>query len=73
VIRLDQGAGRARRPILTARKVHFEIDLLVGSDLAYDGKTVIAGPPALKEVGLAEIILSTKDRSASLGTRIVSM
>jgi hypothetical protein len=28
VIPLDQGAGRARRPILTARKVHFEIDLL---------------------------------------------
>jgi hypothetical protein len=28
VIRLDQGAGRARRPVLTVRKVHFEIDLL---------------------------------------------
>ena len=28
MIRLDQGAGRARRPVLTARKVHFEIDLL---------------------------------------------
>jgi predicted transcriptional regulator len=28
VIRLDKGAGRARRPVLTARKVHFEIDLL---------------------------------------------
>jgi hypothetical protein len=28
VIPLDQGAGRARRPILTVRKVHFEIDLL---------------------------------------------
>jgi hypothetical protein len=30
VIRLDQGAGRARRPVLTARKVRFEIDLLGG-------------------------------------------
>jgi predicted transcriptional regulator len=28
VIRLDKGAGRARRPVLAARKVHFEIDLL---------------------------------------------
>jgi hypothetical protein len=28
VTRLDQAAGRARRPVLTARKVHFEIDLL---------------------------------------------
>jgi len=31
VVRLDKGEGRARRPVLTARKVHFEIDLL-GSD-----------------------------------------
>jgi predicted transcriptional regulator len=30
VIRLDKGAGRARRPVLAARKVHFEIDLLGG-------------------------------------------
>jgi predicted transcriptional regulator len=28
IVRLDKGEGRARRPILTARKVHFEIDLL---------------------------------------------
>jgi predicted transcriptional regulator len=28
LVRLDKGAGRARRPILAARKVHFEIDLL---------------------------------------------
>jgi predicted transcriptional regulator len=28
VVRLDKGEGRARRPILAARKVHFEIDLL---------------------------------------------
>jgi predicted transcriptional regulator len=28
VIRLDKGFGRARRPVLAARKVHFEIDLL---------------------------------------------
>jgi len=28
IVRLDKGAGRARRPILAARKVHFEIDLL---------------------------------------------
>jgi predicted transcriptional regulator len=28
LVRLDKGAGRARRPVLTARKVHFEIDLL---------------------------------------------
>jgi hypothetical protein len=28
VIRLDWDAGCARRPALTARKVHFEIDLL---------------------------------------------
>jgi predicted transcriptional regulator len=28
VVRLDKGPGRARRPVLTARKVHFEIDLL---------------------------------------------
>ena len=27
-VRLDKGEGRARRPGLTARKVHFEIDLL---------------------------------------------
>jgi len=30
VVRLDQGEGRARRPVLAARKVHFEIDLLGG-------------------------------------------
>jgi len=28
IVRLDRGEGRARRPILAARKVHFEIDLL---------------------------------------------
>ena len=28
IVRLDKGEGRARRPVLTARKVHFEIDLL---------------------------------------------
>jgi hypothetical protein len=27
-VRLDKGAGRARRPVLGARKVHFEIDVL---------------------------------------------
>jgi predicted transcriptional regulator len=27
VVRLDKGEGRARRPVLAARKVHFEIDL----------------------------------------------
>jgi predicted transcriptional regulator len=31
VVRLDKGEGRARRPVLAARKVHFQIDLL-GSD-----------------------------------------
>jgi predicted transcriptional regulator len=31
VIRLDKGPGRSRRPVLVARKVHFEIDLL-GAD-----------------------------------------
>jgi predicted transcriptional regulator len=28
VVRLDKGEGRARRPVLIARKVYFEIDLL---------------------------------------------
>lgn len=28
IVRLDRGEGRARRPTLAARKVHFEIDLL---------------------------------------------
>lgn len=28
IVRLDKGEGRARRPVLAARKVHFEIDLL---------------------------------------------
>jgi predicted transcriptional regulator len=28
IVRFDKGAGRARRPVLAARKVHFEIDLL---------------------------------------------
>jgi predicted transcriptional regulator len=28
VIRLDKGPGRALRPVLAVRKVHFEIDLL---------------------------------------------
>jgi len=31
VVRLDRGDGRAKRPVLAARKIHFEIDLL-GSD-----------------------------------------
>jgi predicted transcriptional regulator len=31
VVRLDKGEGRTRRPVLAARKVYFEIDLL-GSD-----------------------------------------
>jgi len=31
VVRLDKGEGRARRPVLAARRVHFEIDLL-GAD-----------------------------------------
>ena len=29
-VRLDKSEGRARRPVLAARKVHFEIDLLGG-------------------------------------------
>lgn len=29
IVRLAKGDGRARRPILAARKVHFEIDLLM--------------------------------------------
>jgi predicted transcriptional regulator len=28
LVRLDKGADRARRPVLAARKMHFEIDLL---------------------------------------------
>lgn len=28
VVRLDKGEGRARRPVLAVRRVHFEIDLL---------------------------------------------
>jgi predicted transcriptional regulator len=28
LIRLDKGAGRAYQPVVTARRVHFEIDLL---------------------------------------------
>lgn len=28
LVRLDRGQGRAYRPVVTARKVHFEIDLL---------------------------------------------
>ncbi len=28
IVRLDRGEGRACRPVVTARKVHFEIDLL---------------------------------------------
>ena len=28
VVRLEHGSGRARRPVLAARKVHFEIDRL---------------------------------------------
>ncbi len=30
IVRLDKGEGRALRPILAARKVHFEIDLVAG-------------------------------------------
>jgi predicted transcriptional regulator len=29
IVRLDQGEGRAHRPVVAARKVHFEIDLLL--------------------------------------------
>jgi predicted transcriptional regulator len=29
IVRLDQGEGRAYRPVVAARKVHFEIDLLL--------------------------------------------
>lgn len=28
IVRLDRSEGRARRPVLAARKVHFEIDLI---------------------------------------------
>jgi predicted transcriptional regulator len=28
IVRLDKSEGRARRPVLVARKVHFEIDLI---------------------------------------------
>jgi predicted transcriptional regulator len=28
IVRLDKGESRARRPVLAAQKVHFEIDLL---------------------------------------------
>ena len=28
IVRFDKGEGRARRPVLSARKIHFEIDLL---------------------------------------------
>jgi predicted transcriptional regulator len=28
IVRLDKGEGRAQRPVLAARKVHFEIDLI---------------------------------------------
>lgn len=31
VVRLDKGKGRARRPLLAARRIHFEIDLLGAS------------------------------------------
>ena len=30
IVRLERGEGRAYRPVVTARKVHFEIDLLAG-------------------------------------------
>ncbi len=30
IVRFDKGEGRARRPVVTARKVHFEIDLVAG-------------------------------------------
>jgi predicted transcriptional regulator len=30
IVRLDPGAGRAYKPVVTASKVHFEIDLLGG-------------------------------------------
>ena len=30
IVRLDKGDGRALRPILAARKVHFETDLMAG-------------------------------------------
>lgn len=28
IVRLDKGEGRARQPVLAARNVHFEIDLI---------------------------------------------
>jgi predicted transcriptional regulator len=30
IVRLDRGTGRAYQPVVAARKVHFEIDLLTG-------------------------------------------
>jgi predicted transcriptional regulator len=30
IVRLDRGEGRARKPVVAARRVHFEIDLLGG-------------------------------------------
>ena len=30
IVRLDHGENRAYRPVVTTRKVHFEIDLLAG-------------------------------------------
>jgi predicted transcriptional regulator len=30
IVRLDRGEGRARKPVVAASKVHFEIDLLRG-------------------------------------------
>jgi predicted transcriptional regulator len=37
VVRLDKGEGRARRPVLAARKVYFEIDLLGSNQPGSDG------------------------------------
>jgi predicted transcriptional regulator len=31
IVRLERGEGRAVRPVVTARKVHIEIDLAVGN------------------------------------------
>jgi len=34
IVRMEAGEGRAKRPVLTARKVHFEIDLVAPSKVS---------------------------------------
>ena len=46
VVRLDKGGGRALRPVLTARKVYFEIDLL--AEIA--NRAGFCAPPAPQAV-----------------------